>query len=398
MDNLNLDIADKRIIFAKTRIKMNPFFLTGIIPDAYFCDREKETETIITHLENQSNILLTSSRRMGKTQLIRHIFNNDRIREKYYTFYTDIYATSSLRELVFFLGKEIYQRLVPGEKKALKLFLGTIRSLAAAFGMDPVTGEPRINLQIGNITTPELTLEEIFDYLEKADRPCLFAIDEFQQISRYPETNVEALLRTHIQKMNNCHFIFSGSDRHILEQMFSSYAKPFYNSAQPVHLGRIDRDKYINFVIGQFKSAGVLISSETVGYCYDEFDGYTYYNHKVFHDIYALLRSGASVDKETVEQVVDNILEENSHTFSEVMSGLPISQKQMLVAVAKEKPARRPTSGAFVRRNALDSPSSAQKAIAKLLDGQLITYTFAGGEKEYWVADKFFERWLRETY
>ena len=85
---------------------MNPFFLTGIIPDAYFCDREKETDAIITHLENQSNILLTSSRRMGKTQLIRHVFNNDRIRGKYHTFYTDIYATSSLRELVFFLGKE----------------------------------------------------------------------------------------------------------------------------------------------------------------------------------------------------------------------------------------------------------------------------------------------------
>jgi len=70
----------------------------------------------------------------------------------------------------------------------------------------------------------------------------------------------------------------------------------------------------------------------------------------------------------------------------------------MLVAVAKENPARHPTSGAFVRRNALDSPSSAQKAIAKLLDGQLITYTVSGGEKEYSVADKFFERWLRETY
>ena len=360
---------------------MNPFFLTGIIPDAYFCDREKETDAIITHLENQSNILLTSSRRMGKTQLIRHVFNNDRIRGKYHTFYTDIYATSSLRELVFFLGKEIYQRLVPGEKKALKLFLGTIRSLAAAFGMDPVTGEPRINLQIGNITAPELTLEEIFDYLEKADKPCLFAIDEFQQISRYPEANVEALLRTHIQKMNNCCFIFSGSDRHILEQMFSSYAKPFYNSAQPVHLGRIDRDEYIRFVVGQFKSAGVQVSPETVGYCYDEFDGYTYYNHKVFHDIYAFVRKGASVDKVTVEQVVDSILEESSHTFSEVMSGLPIAQKQMLVAVAKEKPAKRPTSGAFVRRNALNSPSSAQKAIAKLLDAQLITYIVVDGEK-----------------
>ena len=241
-------------------------------------------------------------------------------------------------------------------------------------------------------------MEEIFAYLEKADKPCLFAIDEFQQIARYPEANVEALLRTHIQKMNNCHFIFSGSDRHILEQMFSSYAKPFYNSAQPVHLGRIDRDKYIRFVVGQFESAGVQISPETVEYCYDEFDGYTYYNHKVFHDIYAFVRKGASVDKETVDQVIDGILAESSHTFSEVMSGLTVAQKQMLIAVAKENPAKRPTSGAFVRRNALDSPSSAQKAIAKLLDAQLITYIVAGGEKEYSVADKFFERWLRETY
>lgn len=377
---------------------MNPFFLTGIIPDAYFCDREKETETIIRHLVNQSNVLLTSSRRMGKTQLIRHVFNEESIREKYYTFYTDIYATSSLRELVFFLGKEIYQKLVPGEKKAVKLFLGTLRSLAAAFALDPVTGEPRINLQIGDITAPELTLEEIFTYLEKADKPCLFAIDEFQQISRYPEVNVEALLRTHIQKMNNCHFIFSGSDRHILEQMFSSYAKPFYNSAQPVHLGCIDRGKYIDFVVGKFREAGITISPETAGFCYDEFDGYTYYNHKVFHDIFASVRKGDVVDNDVVNQTIENIMEENSHTYREVMSGLPIAQKQMLVAIAKEGPARQPMSGAFVRRNALISPGSAQKALAKLIDGQLVTYAVIDRNKEYSVADKFFERWLKETY
>ena len=81
----------------------NPFFLTGVIPEAYFCDREAETEYIITQLQNGSNILLTSSRRMGKTQLVRHIFNDERIKSKYYTFYTDIYATSSLLEMVFLL-------------------------------------------------------------------------------------------------------------------------------------------------------------------------------------------------------------------------------------------------------------------------------------------------------
>lgn len=79
------------------------------------------------------------------------------------------------------------------------------------------------------------------------------------------------------------------------------------------------------------------------------------------------------MDKETVRQVVGNILEESSHTFSDVMSRLTIAQEQMLIAVAKENPAKHPTSGAFVRRNALDSPNFAQKAIAKSLDAQLIT-------------------------
>ena len=377
---------------------MNPFILTGIVPDAYFCDREKETESLLKHLENQSNILLTSSRRMGKTQLIRHVFNQKAIAEKYYTFYADIYATSSLRELAFFLGKEIYRQLVPGKKKALKLFLGTIRSLSTAFGMDPVTGEPRIRLQIGDITAPELTIEEIFAYLEKADKPCIFAIDEFQQIARYPETNVEALLRTHIQRMNHCRFIFSGSDRHILEQMFSSYAKPFYNSAQPIHLGRIDRTKYVDFAVTQFRNAGMHLPADTAGRCYDAFDGYTYYVHKVFHDLFSAGENGASLDADTLSQTIRNILEENHHIFSEIMTRLPIAQKQLIIAIAKEKSIKHPTSGAFVKRNALPSPSSAQKALEKLLAEQLVTYHIREQGKEYSVANKFFEHWLRWTY
>ena len=376
----------------------NPFFLTGIIPDEYFCDREKETDSIVTQLDNRSNILLTSSRRMGKTQLIRHVFNDSRIKDKYYTFYVDIYATSTLSEMVLFLGKEIYRQLVPGEKKALKLFLSTLRSIAAAFSLDPISGEPRVNLQIGDISTPELTLEEIFTYLEKADRPCIFAIDEFQQIAFYPEKNVEALLRTHIQQMNNCNFIFSGSYRHILEQMFSSYSKPFYNSAQPIHLGSIDRSKYVDFAVKHFKHGDIAISPEVAGYCYDMFSGYTYYIHKVFHDIFALTSPGSTLDETSITQAVKDILEENGHTYSEILSSLPIAQKQLLIAVAKESPARQPTSGAFVKRNALASPSSVQKALVKLLEGQLITYSIFGTEKEYSVADKFLELWLRETY
>ena len=180
----------------------NPFYITGIIPEPYFCDREKETIWMLRTLENKAHILLTSPRRMGKTQLIRHLFEQPSIKDNYYTFYTDIYPTTSLHELVLFLSKEIYSVLVPKGKSVLDKFLAGLHSLAGSFGYDPVANTPTFNIKLGDIHSPELTLEEIFQYLEQADMPCIFAIDEFQQIANYPEKNVEATLRTHIQKMN----------------------------------------------------------------------------------------------------------------------------------------------------------------------------------------------------
>ena len=46
----------------------NPFIVRGYRGPEYFCDREKETQTIVDTLKNQGDILLTSARRMGKTE------------------------------------------------------------------------------------------------------------------------------------------------------------------------------------------------------------------------------------------------------------------------------------------------------------------------------------------
>ena len=375
----------------------NPFYITGTIPEEYFCDREKETDKIITLLENQSNVLLTAYRRMGKTQLIRHVFEQNRVKGRYYTFYVDLYATSSLREMAFFMGKEIYSTLVPQEKRTWNLFFSTVKSLAAGFSIDPVTGVPLAKLQLGDIPSPELTLEEIFSYLEQADKPCIFAIDEFQQIAKYQDKMVEELLRSHIQKMNNCHFIFSGSDRHILEQMFQSYAKPFYNSSKPVFLDRIPMDRYIDFVVYQFDRAGKIMPQEAVAYCYDLFDGYTFYMHNIFHDIFAFDK-GEPLNQETIDNTLANILEENSHTYKEIIGKLTLAQKQTLAAIARDRIAEHPTSGAFVKKHALGSPSSVQKALASLLDDQLISYRVEKDDKQYFVTDKYLDIWLRENY
>lgn len=376
----------------------NPFYITGIIPEPYFCDREKETLWMVRTLENKAHILLTSPRRMGKTQLIRHVFAQPALKDGYYTFYADIYPTTSLHELVLFLSKEIYSVLVPKGKTVLNRFLAGLHSLAGSFGYDPVSNTPTFNIKLGDIHSPELTLEEIFNYLEQADKPCIFAIDEFQQIANYPEKNVEATLRSHIQKMSNCLFIYAGSNRHVLENMFNSAAKPFYNSAEQIYLDSIPKDVYTSFAEEQFAKAARTIAPEAASLAYDLFEGHTYYVHNVLHNAFAYVDAGKAVDVADINKTLSDILEEKGRMFASVMNQLNYQQKETLVAIAKEGKANAVTSVTFVKKHALKSPSSVQFAISALLEKQLLTYQSEGRTKVYAIADKFLDMWICRTY
>ena len=376
----------------------NPFFITGIIPDPYFCDREKETQQLIRIIENKAHILLTSARRMGKTQLIYHVYEQPSIKTAFLTFYVDIFPTTSLHEMVLFLSKEIYSSLVPKGKRALNFFLSTIKSLAGSLGYDPVTGTPSFDVKLGDIHNPELTLQEIFNYLEMADKPCIFAIDEFQQITNYPEKNVEALLRTYIQRMNNCLFIFAGSNRHILENMFNSTARPFYNSTEQFHLERIPKEIYTNFAIQQVFDADRAITPEAASFAYDLFEGHTYYVHHILHNAFANSNPQKTIDEEDIRKALDELLDARSCSFSNIMNKLNFKQKETLVAIAKEGKASGVTSVAFIKKYALKSTSSVQYSITTLLEDQLITYEDSGKTKIYSVADRFLGYWIRKNY
>ncbi len=376
----------------------NPFVINGIVPDKYFCDREKETEKLVRCVYNQSNVLLTSPRRMGKTQLIRHLYQQGSISSDFHTFYVDIYSTTSLQEFILLLGKEIYTSLVPKGRKVLDSFINVLKSLSGSFGYDALTGLPSFDVRLGDIRSPELTLSEIFNYLETADKPCICTIDEFQQIGKYPEKNVEALLRTHIQKMSNCRFVFAGSDRHTLENMFNSPAKPFYNSVEQMYLECIDRQVYVGFMRKCFEESGRNVPDMICEYVYDLFEGHTYYVHQTLHNVYAYNDPEVPVTEELINDTVSDIIQDKEHSFLTQLSLLNYTQKETLIAIAKEGEASEVTSAAFVRKHSLQSPSAVQNAIRNLLNLQMITYRQDGRTKVYSVSDRFLQMWIVRKY
>ena len=375
-----------------TRIN-NPFITSGYISADYFCDREAESKQLIREIVNGNNLAIISTRRMGKTGLIQHCFHSKELSKEYYTFFVDIYATKSLRDFIFSLSKVILESLKPFGKKAVEIFINSVLSLQAGISYD-FTGTPSFNIQLGDIQNSMATLEEIFKYLAKADKPCIVAVDEFQQITNYSEKNVEALLRTHIQHCNNAQFIFAGSQRHTMGNMFLSASRPFYQSVSMMHLESIAIEKYIDFARNHFKKADRRITPETIRIVYDRFDGVTWYVQKTLNVLFAFTPVGAPCDESMVEPAIASVVDSYRFNYQETLFRLPERQKELLVAIAKEGNAKSITSGEFVKRYSLTSPSSVQAAVKGLLEKDFITL-FNGS---YSIYDKLFEIWLRESY
>lgn len=369
----------------------NPFIVTGHIKPEYFCDRKAESERLTKLLLNGNNVVLKSDRRMGKTGLIQYCFDNPDLSENYYTFFIDILHTSCFQELVHVLGKAVYEQTVPRGKKMAQSFLKNLRSLNGKFGFDTISGMPTFSIGLGDIEQPEYTLEEIFSYLKQADRPCIVAIDEFQQIGKYPEQNIEALLRGHIQKMDNCHFIFAGSEKHMLGLMFDSRSRPFYKSADNMDLDVIPRDVYIEFICQKFSEKGRHIQPEVAGEVYDMFEGHTFYVQKTMNESFSNTMPSEECSMETVQFSLQSVLDGNAGLYKDYLSRLTLNQKTFLYAVAKDWWATQITSSSFIKRHKLASASSVQNAVRKLKEEELIVEE----GKRYRVSDRFFAMWIR---
>ena len=375
-------------------IVLNPFVVGKYVSDKYFCDREKETEFLIKQVENGRNVALISPRRMGKTGLVQHCFQQSRLSDSYYTFFVDIYATSSLAEFVYLLGKNIYETLKPKRTAWTEKFFQMIASLRVGFKLDAVTGEPGFDIGLGDIQAPRTTLDEIFRYLESADKPCIVAIDEFQQIGSYEEKNVEALLRTKIQQCKQTLFIYAGSKRHLMSNMFHSSSKPFYQSAISMGLEPIPMDAYVEFADRLFEERGKHVSHELVEKVYTMFDGCTWFVQMMMNELFALTGYDDICGVEMLDEARRNVIQAQESNYKDLLSRLAPKQKLLLQAIAKEGVVRGITSSTFINKYNLASASSVQAALKPLLKNDIVTQN----EDTYRVYDYFFSEWLANGY
>lgn len=368
----------------------NPFLVYGYNSPEYFCDRKKETALILSALENERNLTLIAPRRMGKTGLIKNTFY--RMKETHpeaKCFYIDIYSTTELKDFVSLLGSTVLGQMDNLSQNVLRKMATFFKSCRPTITVDEATGMPTISLDM--VATQESqTLKEIFDYLVASDKRCYIAIDEFQQITEYPQKGVEALLRSYIQFMPNVHFIFSGSKQHIMTEMFASAKRPFYQSTQMMALTVIDESEYYDFAANFFRQEGRTLTTDCFEHIYHKFDGHTWYIQSVLNRMYSFQTN--PVSEIDAQRAIREIVRENEFMFQNYLSLLTDSQMKLMKAIAKEGCVLAINSGEFIRTHKLKAASSVNTALKTLLSKELIYKTEAG----YMVYDRFFGQWLRE--
>lgn len=367
----------------------NPFLLYGYEGPEYFCDRKEETEEMVSSLRNGCNITLMSPRRYGKTGLIRHVFHKIKEQDPNAAcFYIDIYATNSLYDFVQTFAKAVVGKLDTPLQKAENIITKIFKSSQITMSTDFMTGLPQLSLNFAPQYT-ESTLDEIFTYISQSQRNCYIAFDEFQQVTEYPEKNVEALLRTHIQKMNNAHFVFSGSRLHMMMEMFNSPKHPFYRSTEKLNLGTLDEAVYYSFAEEKLKEKDVSLPYDAFHELYSMVDGVTWYIQAVLNRLYRL--TDKTVTVKDMNEVIIKIILSEEEDYKRLFHLLTANQANLLLAIAREGSVAEPMSGQFLRKHQLKSTSSVQRALKYLADEEYIYLS----ERGYIIYDRFFGIWLK---
>lgn len=369
----------------------NPFTL-GIVRKDDFCKGEKELEDILRFARNGNHIVLFSPRRYGKSSLI-HVALDLLGQEGFLTVYIDLFPVTSEQDFISRFSAGIFRGVGRGAdpRSFLERTGNLFKRLIPSIEVRP--DGYSVSAKFDRSLEPGLLLDDLMDGLyryvgEKKLRACI-VLDEFQEITGLPESKkIEGILRSHIQLHQEIAYVYVGSRRGILQDMFLNRSRPFYKSASLYVLNEIPRDDFVSHIGKKFMNTGKACPTEIAILLYDITRGYPYYVQKLAS--IAWDRTEKECDEHIVKEAYDHLIAMESIDYEGIWNGLTLVQKSVLSAIAKE-PILSPYSREFLERYHL-TVGGTQRAMKVLLSRDLIE---KDSQHRYRLTDPIMEAWLK---
>lgn len=368
-----------------------PFEYGEIVSKNQFVNRTEERKRLATNLKGGLNTILISSRRLGKSSLVKQVELD--IKDKSVVFcYLDLFRIKDESEFYEQLAAEVIKNTSNKVEDAIQKIKSYISRLTPkiSFGHD-LTQEYELAFDLKEV---ENNYQEILELPEKIatqkNIQLVICIDEFQNLSRFENPLLfQQRLRSIWQHHKNVSYCLYGSKKHMMVELFESKNMPFYKFGDLVFLSKISTDHWIEFIKKQFIKTGKKINTAIAKKISETVQQHSYYVQQLAHLVW--VRTEFEVNEEIFKEAVSDLLKQNAIYFSREVEHLSNTQINYLIALSNKETNLHST--AVVTKYKLGSSSNVSRikeALVKkdLIDTLLPSIAFN---------DPVFELWFRKT-
>jgi len=364
----------------------NPFRFGQVVEKDAYCPRTALERRLSSRIERGQNTVVLGNRRVGKTSLICNVASRRRTHKVWYVDFLGIKS-----------GQDFLTRAVQAmgsldrHASVLDRLLKALPRLTVSISPDPVTGLPSLMPTMApDAYRPESIvglLGAVSDLAAK--RKLVVVFDEFQDVAKVPDADaLLAVLRGRIQFMGSTPFVFAGSVRNDMWQIFADERSPLYKSADFVEVAAEEFDDFPGFLQSRFQAGGKTVAPdvlpEVLCIC-DNVPGDV-------QQLCAALWDNAIGDQVTTENMtpaIEEIFHNESRAYEMIVTELPAQQLKVLAVLAK-RGGRSVLGKDFLVGTGITHPSSVKRALTRLCQRRLVFRT----PDAYRFSNPFLKLWL----
>jgi hypothetical protein len=369
----------------------NPFAYSNYVTGESFCNRKKELSELLTYIKTSQNILLYSHRRYGKSSLIHQAFNIIKAKKlNIGAMHVELYGTISEKDFITRTFQCLNQ-LESNFERLLKSVSKAVKNIKLNLSIDPTTGDTSVSPSFEAVNE-EVVLGELMNMLAKYSqkRKLVIAFDEFQEVASYTENGFEKRLRSFIQQHSNICYIFSGSQQHLITEMFNSNSRAFYKMAESFPLDKIETKHYIPWIQNLFRRNNVQLPVELIEEIISRFENHPMYiQNFLFHLWEEPIKKKLS--PEIIDKIENSIIGRKDLEYTVLWGTLTINQKKTLKLILLNNGSNLFNADSLKSVN-LRTASLVTKALSSLINKEIIAKN-----GNYQIQDIVFKKWLQKT-
>ncbi|MDA1018262.1 MAG: ATP-binding protein [Planctomycetota bacterium] len=371
----------------------NPFGYGGVVGHGSFCNRTQELADLQEMMLSGSRCFVYAERRMGKTSLVLKALS--RLSAKScLPVYIDLWPTDGPTSFAVNTARALSLVSETRAGRMLELAKALFGRLRPSVTMDDA-GKPNVQFGVDNTTLKKVDLAEVLqapqELANRTKKKVIVVFDEFQQILQYGDDLVERQIRSSIQQHKNVSYVFLGSRKHLMQDMFLDQSRPLYRSAAHYPLGPIATSHWQPFIASRFRKADKKIDKQQITELCSRTEGHPFYTQHLCHVLWSTTESGGAVDDASINKAVDELLRRESHAYVTLWESLTRNEQRLLRGLANSESPPKPFSSDFTRQYGLRTSSNSQRAAESLLRKDVIDRE----SSSFVIVDRFLRLWIR---